>query len=86
MSLEPSFFSAAGITGSKGSLQRTRSDTSSHLHKTRDSEAPVSENRSKVSNKSKNSRKLDSRKSDKSASLFLRRQFALCHQVGDGMS
>ena len=83
MSLEPSSFSAAGITGEKGSLQRTRSDTSSRLHKTRDSEAPVSENRSKVSNKSKDKRNLESHKSDKSASLFLRR---LCHQVRDGMS
>ena len=68
MSLEPSSFPAAGITGSKGSLQQTRSETSSRSHKTRDSEAPVSENRSKVSNKSKDSRKLDSHKSDKSAS------------------
>ena len=68
MSLEPSSFPAAGITGSKGSLQQTRSETSSHSHKTRDSEAPVSKNRSKVSNKSKDSRKLDSHKSDKSAS------------------
>ena len=38
------------------------------LHKTRNSEAPVSENRSKVSNKSKDSRQLDSHKSDKFAS------------------
>ena len=68
MSLEPSSFPAAGITGSKGSLQQTRSETSSRSHKTRDSEAQVSENRSKVSNKSKDSRKLDSHKSDKSAS------------------
>ena len=68
MSLEPSSFPAAGITGSKGSLQQTRSETSSRSHKTRDSEARVSENRSKVSNKSKDSRKLDSHKSDKSAS------------------
>ena len=68
MSLEPSSFPAAGITGSKGSLQQTRSETSSHSHKTSDSAARVSENRSKVSNKSKDSRKLDSHKSDKSAS------------------
>ena len=68
MSLEPSSFSAAGITGSKGSLQQIRSETSSRSHKARDSEARVSENRSKVSNKSKDSRKLDSYKSDKSAS------------------
>ena len=68
MSLEPSSFPAAGILGSKGSLQQTRSETSSHSYKTRNSEAPVSENRSKVSNKSKASRKLDSHKSDKSAS------------------
>ena len=68
MSLEPSSFPAAGITGSKGSLQQIRSETSSRSHKTRDSEARVSENRSKVSNKSKDSRKLDSHKSDKSAS------------------
>ena len=68
MSLKPSSFPAAGLTGSKGSLQQTRSETSSRSHKTRDSEARVSENRSKVSNKSKDSRKLDSHKSDKSAS------------------
>ena len=68
MSLEPSSFSAAGITGSKGSFQQTMSETSSRSNKTRDSEARVSENRSKISNKSKNSRKLDSNKSDKSAS------------------
>ena len=68
MSLEPSSFPAAGISGSKGSLQQTRSETSSRSHQTRDSEAPVSENRSKVSNKSKDSRKLDSHKSDNSAS------------------
>ena len=68
MSLEPSSFPAAGIAGSKGSLQQTRSETSSRSHKTRDSEAPVSENRSKVFNKSKDSRKRDSHKSDKSAS------------------
>ena len=68
MSLEPSPFSAAGITGSKGSVQQTGSETSSRWHKTRDSEARVSENRSKVSNKSKESRKRESHKSDKSAS------------------
>ena len=68
MSLELSSVSAAGITGSKGSLQRTRSESSSRSHKTRDSEARVSENRSKVSNKSKESRKRDSHKSDISAS------------------
>ena len=68
MSLEPSSFSAAGITGSKGILQQTRSETSSRSHKTRDLDARVSENRSKVSNKSKESRKRESHKSDKSAS------------------
>ena len=68
MSLETSSFPAAGITGSKGSLQQTRSETSSRLHKTRDSEARVSENRSKVSNKSKENRKRESHESDKSAS------------------
>ena len=68
MSLEPSSISAAGHTGSKGSLQQTRSETSSRSHKTRDSEARVSGNRSKVSNKTKDSRKLDSHKPDKSAS------------------
>ena len=68
MSLEPSSISAAGITGSKGSLQQTRSETFSFSHKTRDSEARVSENRSKVSNKSRDSRKLDSHKSYKYAS------------------
>ena len=50
MSLETSSFPAAGITVSKGSLRQTRSETSSRSHKTRDSEARVSENRSKVSN------------------------------------
>ena len=60
MSLEPSSFSAAGITGSKGSLQQTKSDTSSRSHKTRDSVARSSENRSKVSNKSKESKKRES--------------------------
>ena len=44
------------------------SETSSRSHKTRDSEARVSENRSKVSNKTNDRRKLDSHKSDKSAS------------------
>ena len=39
MSLEFSSFPADGITGSKGSLQQTRSETSSRLHKTIDSEA-----------------------------------------------
>ena len=68
MSIEPSSFPAAGITGSKGTLQQTRSETSSRSHKTSDSAARISENRSKVSNKSKDSRKLDSHKSDKSAS------------------
>ena len=67
MSLEPSSFPATGITGSKGFLLQTRSETSSSSHKTRDSEARVSENRSKVSNKSKESRKRESHKSDKSA-------------------
>ena len=57
MNLEPSFFSAAEITGSKGSLQQTRSETSSRSRKTKDSEARASENRSKVSDKSKESRK-----------------------------
>ena len=68
MSLDTSSFPAPGITGSMGSSQQTRSETSSHSHKTRDSEARLSENRSKVSKKSKDSRKLDSHKSDKSAS------------------
>ena len=67
MSFEPSSFPAPGITGSKGSLQQTRSETSSRSDKTRYSEAPLSENWSKVSNKSKDSRQLDSHKSDKSA-------------------
>ena len=58
MSLEPSSFSAPGITGSKESLHQTTSETSSRSHKTRDSETPVSENRSKVSSKSKDSRQL----------------------------
>ena len=66
--LEPSSFSAAGFTGSKGSLQQTVSETSSRSYKTRDSEARVSENRSKVSTKSKESRKRESQKSEKSAS------------------
>ena len=65
MSLEPSSFPAAGITRSKGSSQQTRSETSSRSHKTSDSAARVS---NKVSNMSKDSRKLDSHKSDKSAS------------------
>ena len=34
MSLEPSSFLAAGITGSKGSLQQTRSEKSSRSRKT----------------------------------------------------
>ena len=68
MSLEPSSFPAAGITGSKGSLQQTRSEASSQSHKTRDSQALVSENRSKVSNKSEESRNGESHESDKSAS------------------
>ena len=68
MSLEPSSVPAAGISGSKGFLLQTRSETSSRSHKKRCSEARVSENRSKVSNKSKDSRKLDSHTSDKSAS------------------
>ena len=57
MSLEPSSFSAAGITGSKGSLQQTKSETSSRSHKTKDSVARPSENSSRVSNKSKESKK-----------------------------
>ena len=68
MSLEPLSFPAPGITGSKRSLQQTRSETSSRSHKTRDIEARVSENRSQVSNTSKDSRKLDSHTSDESAS------------------
>ena len=61
-------FPASGITGSQGSLQKTRTETSSGSHKTKDSEARVSENRSKVSKNSKESRKHESHKSDKSAS------------------
>ena len=57
MSLEPPSFSSAAITGSMGSLQQTRSETSSNSHKTRESEARVSENRFKVFNKSKESGK-----------------------------
>ena len=57
MSLEPSSFSAAGVTGSKGPLQQTRSETSLRSHKTRVLEALVSGNRSKVSNEFKESRK-----------------------------
>ena len=87
MSLEPLSFSAAGITGSKGSFKQTRSEIFSSSHKTRDSEARVSENWFKISNKSKDTRKLDSHKSDKSAStLHTSRLFALCHQVRNGMS
>ena len=69
MSLEPSSVSAVSITANKESLQQTRSRTSSRSHKTRNSEARVSENRSKVSNKSMESRKHESHKSDKSASI-----------------
>ena len=68
MSLEPSSFFAAGVTGSKGYLQQTKSETSSRSHKTRDSVAQSSENRSKVSNKAKESKKRESLTSDKSAS------------------
>ena len=71
MSIESSPFSAAVITGSKGYLQEIESETSSRSHKTRDSEARVSENRSKFSNNRNfemNSRKFDSQKPDKSAS------------------
>ena len=68
MRLELSSFSALDVTLRKGSLQQTRSETSSRSHKTRYSEAGVSENRSGVSIKSKESRKQDSHKSDKSAS------------------
>ena len=68
MGLESSSLPAPGLTWSKGSLQQTRSETSSCSHKTRYSEARVSENRSKVSNKSRESRKYESHKSDKSAS------------------
>ena len=67
MSLESSSFPASDITGSKGSLQQTRSETSSRSRKTKDSEAPVSENRSKVSYKSKESRNRESHGSDKYA-------------------
>ena len=65
MSLEPSSVRAPGITGSKMSLQKT---TSSLSHKTRDSEARVSENRSNIANKSKEDRKPESHKFGKSAS------------------
>ena len=52
MSLAPSSLPAPGITGSMESSQQTRSETFSHSHKTRYSDARESENRSKVSNKS----------------------------------
>ena len=68
MSLEPSSFAASGITGSTGCSQETRSGTSSRLHKTSNSETRVSQIRSKVSNKSKESRKVEPQKPDKSAS------------------
>ena len=86
MSLEPFSFSAAGITESKGSLQQTRSETSSRSHKTRDSEARVSENRSKVSNNSKDSRNLTHICLINLLPLVIRRLFSLCHQVRNGMS
>ena len=86
MSLELSSFPAAGITGSKGSLQQARSETSSRSQQTRDSEARVSENRSKVSNKSKDSRKLTHIRLINLLPLVIRRLFALCHQVRNGMS
>ena len=66
--LEHSSFAAPGLTGSQGSLQQTRSETSSRSHKIRDSEAGVSENRFKVSNKSKETKKRESHESDKSDS------------------
>ena len=81
MSLELSSFPALGITVSKGSLQQTRSETSSRSHKTRDSEARVSENRSKVSNKSKESRKRVLHKSDKSASTRHTSTVHMCHSA-----
>ena len=65
--LEPSSFPAPGITGSKGYLQETRSETTSHSQKTRDLEGRVCENRSKVPNKSKESEKHESNMSDNSA-------------------
>ena len=67
MSLEPSSFPALGLTGSKDLCSKLGL-RSSRSHKTRYSEARVSENRSKVSNKSRESRKCESHKSDKSAS------------------
>ena len=59
---------APGITGSTGCSQEIRSGTSSRSHKTSNSETRVSQIRSKVSNKSKESRKIEPQKPDKSAS------------------
>ena len=42
MSFEPSSFLVAGITGSMGSLQGTKSEKTSRSHKARNSEARVS--------------------------------------------
>ena len=68
MSPEPSLVSAPGLTASKDSLQETRSEASLRSHKSRGSDAQVSENRSKVFSKSKESGNYESHKSEKSAS------------------
>ena len=86
MSLEPSSFPAPGITGSKESLQQIRSETSSCSHKTRDSEARVSENRSKVTDKSKKVDNVSHISLINLLPLVIPRLLTLCHQVRNGMS
>ena len=86
MNLEPSSVPAASITGSKGSLQQTRSETSSRSHKTRDSEARVSENRSRSLIILRIVESLTHISLINLLPLVIRRLFALCHQVRNGMS
>ena len=86
MSLEPSSFPAAGFAGSKGFLQHTRSETSSHSHKARDSDHHYL----KTGLMSLISLRLVESLTHISLinllPLVIRRLFALCHQVRNGMS
>ena len=86
MSLELSSFSAAGVTRSKRSLKQTRSETSSRSRKTRNSEARVLKTglRSLISLGIVEN--LTHIIPINLLPLVIRRLFALCHQVRNGIS
>ena len=86
MSLEASSVQSFALERAKGSSQEIRSETSSRLHKTRDSEARVSETDLKSLISLRKVENMNHISLVNLLPLVIRRLFSLCSQVKNGMS